>query len=210
MNRSLFGETTAGWIVNASWAWHASYWRSWIWQTWWLAGTSFSPPLLWWIPQWRRWSDTPHSSLWRAPWARAVNAPKTNNSTRFIFLWKGSHSPCPKSAGCAWLRHWNPLECSRIPSERIAFLEYSRIQNRGNAPFSASEKKTSGRSKNAEQTSGLYFSFQHISLWWSVCLSEEMSSILNWFPENRPMFVGAAMDWFLLDETDGFVQYDIQ
>lgn len=29
-NRSLFGETTAGWIVNASWAWHASYWRSWI------------------------------------------------------------------------------------------------------------------------------------------------------------------------------------
>lgn len=114
MNRSSFGETMAGWIVNASWAWPASYWRSWIWQTWWLAGTSFSPPLLWWIPRWLRWSATAHSSLWRAPSGRAVNAHKTNNSTRFIFLWKGSHSPPILRVlvvhDCGTWNLWNVLE----------------------------------------------------------------------------------------------------
>lgn len=79
--------------------------------------------------------------------------------------------------GCAWLQHWNPLECSRISSEHNSLSGIFQNRPQRECSFSASEKKTSGQAKNADQTSGLYFSFQHISLWWSVCLSEEMSSI---------------------------------
>lgn len=155
MNRSSFGETTAGWIVNASWAWPASFWRSWIWQTWWLAGTSFSPPLPWWIPRWRRWSATRRSSLWRAPWGRAVNAHKTYNSTRFIFLWKGSHSPPILRAlvvhDCCTGTLWNVLE----------FLQNKRpfcnIPELRKCSFSASE------TKNADKTSGLYLAFNTLA-----------------------------------------------
>lgn len=175
MNRSSFGETTAGWIVNASWAWPASYWRSWIWQTWWLAGTSFSPPPLWWTPRWRRWSATPHNSLWRAPWGRAVNAHKTNYSTWFIFLWKGSHSPPdPKSAGRAWLQHRNPLECSRISSEQMTFLEYSRIDHRGNALFQPLRKRLQDRQRMQTRRLGFILAFNTLA-----CdgLYEETSSI---------------------------------
>lgn len=42
----------------------------------------------------------------------------------------------PKSAGCAWLHHWNPLECSRISKNRAdQLLEYSRTSHRGNALY---------------------------------------------------------------------------
>lgn len=68
----------------------------------------------------------------------------------------------PKSAGCAWLRHRNPLECSRISktSEQINFWNIPECITEGMLFISLCQE-TSGQAKNADQTSGLWFSFTH-------------------------------------------------